>query len=139
MDDGKKRFMFMLVNFLNSVGWSHDQIEKEMHEWNKRNKEQLRETLIVGQLRYNKQVKKKILPPNCANGMYYKDMHICFPDGLCEKIKNPVNYSKRKIYFFNRVKDEEAKKQKPAKPKKSKKKSEEIKKSEEPSETTKEN
>ncbi|PIN86507.1 hypothetical protein COV19_04405 [Candidatus Woesearchaeota archaeon CG10_big_fil_rev_8_21_14_0_10_44_13] len=110
MEDGKKRFMFMLVNFLSSVGWDHDQIEKELHEWNKRNKDQLRETILVGQLRYHKQQKKKILPPNCDNGMYYKDMHICLPDNLCSRVKNPVNYSKRKVYYLNREKDKTNKK-----------------------------
>ena len=102
MEDGKKRFMFMLVNFLSSVGWDYEKIEKTLKEWNKRNKEELREVLLVGQLRYHKQQKKKILPPNCDNGMYYKDMHICFPDNLCERIKNPVNYAKRKTYYLNR-------------------------------------
>ncbi len=96
LEDGKKRFMFILCNFLDNLGWDYDEIEKFIKEWNKKNKEQLRETLIVGHVRYKKQQKKKILPPNCDKQMYYKDMRLCSPDNLCEKIKNPVNYTVRK-------------------------------------------
>jgi len=32
--------------------------------------------------------------------MYYKDMAICLPDNLCEKIKNPVQYAKRKARYY---------------------------------------
>ncbi|MFC1733713.1 hypothetical protein ACFL6I_25725 [candidate division KSB1 bacterium] len=120
IDDGKKRFMFLLVNFLSSVGWDHDGINKLLKEWNKKNKEQLREVLIVGQLRYHQQQKKRILPPNCQNSMYYKDMQICSPDNLCQKIKNPVNYSKRKTFYLNKdgkgnKKGKEAAKKEPVK------------------------
>ena len=100
LKDSRKRFLFILINFLSCVGWDHDKMEEFVKEWNKRNPEQLRETLIVGALRYYKQKKKKVLPPNCKNQMYYKDMQICTPDNLCLKIKNPVNYSKRKTKFL---------------------------------------
>lgn len=93
LEDGRKRFLFCAVNFLTSCGWSYDKIESRMREWNKKNFEELRDTIITGQIRYHKQQKKKVLPPNCANQMYYKDMGICKPDKLCEKIKNPVNYA----------------------------------------------
>ena len=101
LKDGKKRFLFILVNFLVNLGWDYEKIEKKLREWNEKNDEPLRETLIVGQIRYHKQQKKKILPPNCMNQMYYKDMQICNPDGLCKKIKNPVNYSLLKVRFKN--------------------------------------
>lgn len=93
LEDGRKRFLFCVVNFLTSVGWDYKKIEGALREWNKKNFEPLRETLIVGQVRYHKQQKKKVLPPNCTNQMYYKDMGICKPDNLCIKIKNPVNYA----------------------------------------------
>ncbi|MBW2978123.1 hypothetical protein KY331_04725 [Candidatus Woesearchaeota archaeon] len=102
LEDGRKRSLFILTNFLTSVGWSYDKIEKRLKDWNKKNHEPLREVLIVGQLRYHKQQKKKILPPNCKNSMYYKDFGVCKPDNLCAKIKNPVNYSRRKTYFLNK-------------------------------------
>jgi len=93
LDDGKKRFLFILVNFLTSIGWDYDSIEKLLKEWNEKNKEPLKEVYLLGQIRYHKQHKKKILPPNCSNSMYYKDLQICNPDALCAKIKNPVNYA----------------------------------------------
>ncbi|MBW2983676.1 hypothetical protein KY361_01030 [Candidatus Woesearchaeota archaeon] len=97
LEDGRKRSLFTLVNFLTCVGWDHDKIEKLLREWNKKNQEPLREVLLVGQLRYHKQQKKRILPPNCANKMYYQDIGCCIPDNLCQKIKNPVNYARRKV------------------------------------------
>ena len=102
LTDGRKRSLFILTNFLISVGWSYDQVEKLLEEWNKRNTEPLREVLIKGQLRYHKQKAKKILPPNCANSMYYKDFRICVPDNLCQKIKNPVNYARAKTRYLNK-------------------------------------
>jgi hypothetical protein len=93
IDDGKKRFLFIVVNFFTSVGWDYDSIEKLLKEWNAKNKEPLKEVYLLGQLRYHKQHKKKILPPNCSNKMYYADLQICSPDSLCSKIKNPVNYA----------------------------------------------
>ena len=92
LEDGRKRALFILANFLTSAGWDYESIEKKLKEWNKKNSEELREVLIKGQIRYHKQRKKKILPPNCQNKMYYVDMRVCNPDNLCRKIKNPVNY-----------------------------------------------
>lgn len=95
--DGKKRSLFILTNFLTTLGWNYEEIENLMQEWNKRNEEQLREVLIRGQLRYHKQRKKKILPPNCRKA--YEDFQVCVPDAICQKIKNPVNYTKRRMFF----------------------------------------
>ena len=100
--DGKKRSVFILKNFLSSVGWGYEEIEKLIKDWNKKNDEPLRENIIIGQLRYTKQQQKKILPPNCQNQMYYKDFGVCRPDDLCARIKNPVNYSRRKTFYLNK-------------------------------------
>ena len=102
MEDGKKRFMFILTNFLSMTGYEYERIEEELVEWNKINPEGLRDTILLGQARYAKMQKKRILPPNCDNNMYYKDLGICKPDNLCQKIKNPVNYSKRKARYMNK-------------------------------------
>jgi len=101
LEDGKKRALFILINFLKSVNWPYDKIEQRIYSWNKVNKEQIRENYLVGQLRYQKHNKDKILPPNCENSMYYKDLGICCPDNLCNKVKNPVNYSIRKVKYLN--------------------------------------
>ncbi len=107
--DGRKRAVFILTNFLTSCGWSHEKVEELLKEWNKKNKEALREVYFLGQLRYHKTQNKKVLPPNCANKSYYQDMHVCFPDNLCKKIKNPVNYAiiKQKSSFQEKNSKEE--------------------------------
>ncbi|MBW3021535.1 hypothetical protein KY328_01305 [Candidatus Woesearchaeota archaeon] len=104
LEDGRKRALFVLVNFLTSVGWGYDEIEKRLKEWNSVNKEALREVYLLGQIRYAKQNKKKILPPNCDNKNYYGDLGMCLPDSLCTKVKNPVNYSRRRVWYVNREK-----------------------------------
>lgn len=93
LQDGKKRALFILINFLTSCGWSYDRVENYLNEWNKKNPEPLREVLIQGQLRYHKIQKKKVLPPNCDNKAYMVDLGVCKPDGFCSKIKNPTNYA----------------------------------------------
>jgi len=115
--DGKKRSLFMVVNYLTSLGWSYEKIKELLENWNEKNPEPLRDTLIVGQLRYHKANKKKVLPPNCDNDMYYTGIMVCEPDNLCQRIKNPVQYSKRKIYF-KRAKAPRGKKASPSAPKK---------------------
>ncbi len=106
LEDGKKRSVFTLINFLTCCGWSHDEVEDFLKKWNKKHKEPLREGYFLGQLRYHKTHNKKILPPNCQNKSYYQDMHICTPDNLCKKIKNPVNYAiiKQKFLYRNKNK-----------------------------------
>ena len=96
LSDGRKRSLFTLVNFLSNVGWDHDKILARLREWNKQNAQPLGETLLIGQVRYHKQQKKRVLPANCNNKQYYSDMGICHPDNLCRKIKNPVSYVLRK-------------------------------------------
>lgn len=95
LEDGRKRMMFSLINFLNSLNWSFDKIDEYVHEWNKTNEEALRETLIKTQINYRKK-QDKILPPNCDTEGYYKDLAICTPDDFCSRIKNPVQYAKLK-------------------------------------------
>ena len=111
LSDGRKRSLFILINFLTSAGWDYEGVEKYLKEWNKKNTEPLRENYLVGQLRYHKTQKKKVLPPNCSNQMYYVNIGVCRPDNLCSKIKNPVSYAKRKGFFANNVGKEAPKKE----------------------------
>lgn len=98
IQDGKKRFMFALINFLECTGYDNDAIDRIVREWNKRNPEPLREVLVNSQLRYRKVQKRgKILPPNCMQA--YQEINLCAPDHLCGKIKNPVQYAKTKAYI----------------------------------------
>lgn len=105
LDDGKKRFLFILMNFLRNVGYNYDEIKNLVLEWNKRNKEPLRENYIISQLNWHKRQKSNVLPQNCPKDKenlgnnsdnIYVDIGICNPDNLCKLIKNPVNYAIRK-------------------------------------------
>ena len=118
LKDGKKRFLFALINFFVSSGWGYDEIEARLKEWNKKNPEPLREVNLLGQVRYHKQQKKKILPPNCDNKAYYKDIGICNPDNLCPRIKNPVSYVRRKTLVMDQEKKSKKKPGKKVKVKK---------------------
>jgi DNA primase large subunit len=96
IEDGRKRSCFLLVNFLASCGWDYDLIEKRLLEWNEKNVEPLRPQYVLGQIRYAKQSKKVLPPPNCNNLSYYKSFSVCKPEELCRQIKNPLQYAKRK-------------------------------------------
>ncbi len=95
LKDGKKRFVFILINFLRSSGWNMDSIKEFLLKWNKKNPEPLREGYILSQISWASR-QKVMLPPNCDNQAYYMGIGICCPDDLCKKIKNPVNYAIRK-------------------------------------------
>jgi len=114
IEDGRKRSVFILLNYLTSLGWTHESIKNLLLEWNKKNKEPLRENYIISQLNYHKKNSERVLPPNCDNQSYYKDFGVCNPDSLCQKIKNPVNYS---IIKLKSMRIQEEKQKKRARPK----------------------
>ncbi len=94
LEDGRKRFLFILLNFLKKCGYSKEEIVEIVEEWNrKKNKEPLRESYVKAQLKYFLEKNKEYLPPNCDNKDYYGDLRICEKDFLCEKIKNPFMYA----------------------------------------------
>ncbi len=95
VDDGRKRALFILINFLSSCGWSHEAMESRLTEWNKQNRQPLHPTYFLGQLRYHKQQRKKILPPNCDNKAYYTDLRVKCPEEYC-RFKNPANYARKR-------------------------------------------
>ncbi len=92
-EDGKKRGVFILVNFLQSIGWNLDDIEKFLMEWNKKNTPPLVEGYIKAQINWFKRQNKKVLPPNCNNNSYYMSMGIKCEDSICNMCKNPVSYA----------------------------------------------
>ena len=74
------------------IGWDKKKIESYLLKWNKeKNSGNLRDNYIVSQMKSFTAAAK--LPPNCDNEAYYTGIGICFPDTLCKKIKNPVNYT----------------------------------------------
>ena len=114
LEDGRKRALFILLNYFTSIGWDYEMIEKKLREWNTKNKEPLREVYLLSQLKYHKRPIKKILPPNCPNRInnipmlnrqnYYTDIRICNPNSFCSKIKNPAQYTTKKAWLINRSK-----------------------------------
>jgi len=104
-EDGRKRSLFILFNFLKSCGWNMDEVKDFIcNKWNKNNYEPLREGYVLSQISWHRKQSKSILPPNCDNKSYYNDLRLCSKDGLCGKVKNPVNYAIRKSRLFNRDK-----------------------------------
>jgi len=111
IEDGKKRALLVLINFLSACNWEYEKIEEYVLKWNEKNKpDKLRETYIRGQLRYYKQQashskdnKDKMMPPNCDNRGYMIDTQFCNPDGLCKSIKNPVQYAKKRVWMQNNL------------------------------------
>jgi len=93
LPDGRKRFLFILINFLRYMNWDKEEIIALINKWNQANNEPLRESYVNGQIKYNFK-KEAVLPPNCDRREYYKDIGICSPDNLCGKIRNPVSYAR---------------------------------------------
>ncbi len=96
--DGRKRALFILINFFNSLGVSPQELEKRIYQWNDKNQLPLKKGYIQSQLNWYRR-NKTMMPQNCANPIY-KDLGICNPNELCRVIKNPLNYSV-KSYFKN--------------------------------------
>lgn len=94
LSDGRKRAVFVLINFLRNMGWDMEQVEKKLVEWNEKNYPPLRTNYLRGQLRWHFRSEKPMLPPNCDNENYYKSLGV---HGLCQQlheanVKNPVSY-----------------------------------------------
>lgn len=94
--DGRKRALFILINFFNSLGLTDQELEKRIYEWNDKNTMPLKKGYIQSQLNWFRR-NQAMMPQNCSNPIY-KDLGICKPDEICRIIKNPVNYS-FKVYF----------------------------------------
>jgi hypothetical protein len=90
LKDGKKRSLFIIINYLRSLNFSEQEVTEKIDEWNKKNQPALKQGYVQSQISYAFK-HKKIMPPNCER--YYKDIGVCSPDRLCEKIKNPLNYT----------------------------------------------
>ena len=98
--DGRKRALFILINFFKSIGLSDKELETRIYQWNEKNYQPLKNGYIQGQLIWFKR-NNSMLPPNCDKPNY-KDLGICHPDELCRTVKNPVNYSMKKYFKSSR-------------------------------------
>ncbi len=93
LSDGKKRALFILINFFRSIGIEKEEFEKRIYEWDKLNNPSLGEKYIKPQIIWS--CKKKItLPPNFDKD-YYEGIGI-IPTPEEKRYKNPVNYFVKK-------------------------------------------
>lgn len=101
LEDGRKRALFILINYFSTLKWNWEEIEAKLVEWNVKNKSPLSDNYIRMQIRWHKNREKTILPPNCKHAGWYMDFGVCKPDVTCgwqkKTIKNPVNYSIKKL------------------------------------------
>jgi DNA primase catalytic subunit len=91
--DGKKRALFILINFFRSIGMEKDELEKRIKEWNKKNTPPLKESYIKPQLLWA--YRNKTAPPPNYNKDYYKGIGIV-PTEEELRYKNPVNFMVKK-------------------------------------------
>lgn len=101
MKDGRKRGVFILINFLSCNGWKSEEIDALLSKWNEKNEEPLREGYIKSQLNWHNKLKDEYPPPNCphisGNENYYMSLNLCEPDNVCRLIKNPASYSYQRL------------------------------------------
>lgn len=95
LSDGRKRSLFILINFLKSTGYSIDEIKNILSEWNQKNMQPLKQGYIQSQISWHSRQKEKILPPNCDNNAYYSSLGVKDSEEICSKCKNPVIYALR--------------------------------------------
>lgn len=107
LEDGKKRALFILVNYFKSANYSKEEIEQIVNEWNSKNAEPLKDSYVKTQIKWNLK-STEYLAPNCDNKMYYQDLAVCKKDSICETIKNPINYHFR---VFSKKKEPKKKKE----------------------------
>jgi hypothetical protein len=93
LEDGRKRGLFILINFYRTVGYSWNEIESKIWQWNERNNEALEESYVKTQLRWHRNRDEDVPPPNYDADGYYKDMQVYEGERLEEKLPNPVSYA----------------------------------------------
>jgi hypothetical protein len=97
--DGRKRGLFILINFFKTIGVDEAKLIEIINNWNEKNHKPLKQGYIQSQLNWYRKTGAR-LPPNCDKPNY-NDLAICKPDELCRQIKNPINYAFKK-YFRNK-------------------------------------
>ncbi|MEK6903747.1 MAG: DNA primase small subunit domain-containing protein [Nanoarchaeota archaeon] len=111
--DGRKRAVFVLINFFRHMGYNHDEIFERLLEWNKKNYEPLREGYIKTQVTWHKRQQENILPPNCDNQAYYPIIGTC-NNNHCH-FRNPVYYVRKRLQAQRPQKEKAPKKQRKSK------------------------
>jgi len=88
--DGRKRALFILMNFFKFLKLSDEELYERIKSWNEKNYSPLKQGYIISQINWYKKNQAR-LPPNCDK-LLYKELGVCHPDEICRQIKNPVNY-----------------------------------------------
>jgi len=101
LPDGRKRSLFILVNYLSSLKWKWDNIQSAVTKWNEKNSPPMRLNYLRTHLRWHRARKQSKLPPNCSNEGWMIDIGVCKPDATCggqkRTVKNPVSYPLKKM------------------------------------------
>ena len=97
-EDGRKRSLFILMNFFKGLNFSQAAIKEKIDDWNKKNYEPLREGYVISQLN-SLMRSSSLMPPNCKNEAYYTSLRVCKPDNFCQKIKNPLQYTTKRMWL----------------------------------------
>jgi len=102
--DGRKRAMFILVNYLASLKWKWENIESLLMKWNEKNSPPLQLNYLRTHIRWHRAQPRQSgtkPPPNCSKEGWMAGIGVCQPDATCggkkKTIKNPVNYPLRKM------------------------------------------
>lgn len=104
INDGKKRALFILINFFRFINVEKEELEKRILEWNKKNNPPLKEGYVTTQILWSYK-KNPVLPPNFDKD-YYKGIGV-IPTEEELRYKNPVSYMVKKNFKMesNTIKD----------------------------------
>jgi len=102
LQDGRKRSIFILANFLLSVGWKWEEIDRLLTEWNSRNIPPLPDNYIRYHIRRGSGMHARPAPPpGCKNEGWYDSIGVCVPDETCggasRSVGNPARYPARRL------------------------------------------
>lgn len=100
--DGRKRCLFILLNFFRSINMPKEEVEKCLREWNSRNYKLLSESYLQTQIDWNFKQKKAFPPPNCDHP-FYRETGIFTPE--CETMKNPLRWVARRLRMKGKGKE----------------------------------
>jgi len=99
LEDGRKRALFILLNYFRCLNFDLENIEKIIYDWNKKNKPPLKEGYVKSQISWSKR-QKKVLPPNYDKD-YYKGIGI-IPTEEEMRMKNPVSFTIKNTQILKR-------------------------------------
>lgn len=83
--------MFFLINFFRSLGYSQEDIEKIIIEWNNKNPEPLKDREVEYAIEYHL-TRAKYAPYSCEKLREYIGRQYCQPNEICQSISHPLQY-----------------------------------------------